>query len=114
MADRSCHLCHASLRFEEGRWFCPTHTLDIRLNGELLYRALPKQWEYHTAPERWCLFGGAAGGTKSHGGRWDLILAGLEHPGLPMLLLRQNLTELRDTHILTATGDGLSQLPQAL
>lgn len=114
MPERVCHLCQTPLMLVNGFWACPTHTLTLRINGQVLYRALPKQWEYHTAKEPWVLFGGAAGGTKSHGGRWDLILAGLEAPGMPMLLLRSNLTELRNTHILTESGTGLAQLPAAL
>lgn len=66
------------------------------------------------APEPYVMCGGAAGGGKSAMGRWDLILAGLEVPMMPMLLLRRTLTELRDTHILTERGDGFSQLPASL
>lgn len=109
-----CHLCGQPLVQQDGFWACPTHTLSVKVDGTVLYRALPKQYEFHLTKERWTLMGGAAGGSKSHAGRWDLLLAGLEAPGMPMLLLRRTLKELENTHITNASGTGLAQLPSSL
>jgi hypothetical protein len=45
------------------------------------------------------LFGGAAGGAKSHSIRWLFIKLCLMYRDFHCLLLRRNLTELKETHI---------------
>lgn len=64
------------------------------------YEAQRKQDELHqcTAPN--VLFGGAAGGGKSHALRWHGILACQRRRGLKVLLLRRQHTELEKTHLI--------------
>lgn len=66
-----------------------------------LYLPLPKQVEFedNIAKFKRVLFGGAAGGSKSHALRWYLYRQCLTIPGFKALLLRRNLTELEETHI---------------
>lgn len=81
---------------------------------QLLYMPLPRQVDFEEACEQTCLvdvngimvpmaksvlYGGAAGGTKSHALRWRFIKLCLSIPGYSALLLRRNLTELKETHI---------------
>jgi len=80
----------------------------------LLYCPLPRQVDFEEACEstslvnvngvlvpmaKSVLYGGAAGGTKSHALRWMMIRLCLSIPGYSALLLRRNLTELKETHI---------------
>ena len=80
----------------------------------LLYMPLPRQVDFEEACEQTCtiwvnghpvkmakyvLYGGAAGGTKSHALRWRFIRLCLQIEGFSALLLRRNLTELKETHI---------------
>jgi phage terminase large subunit len=66
----------------------------------IIYDPQPKQDRLHgcTAPN--ILYGGRAGGGKSHGARFDGIVKGLRIPGLRVLMLRRNLTDLQKTHLL--------------
>jgi phage terminase large subunit len=66
----------------------------------VIYDPQPKQDLLHgcTAPN--ILYGGRAGGGKSHAARWDGIVKGLRIPGLRVLMLRRNLTDLQKTHLL--------------
>jgi phage terminase large subunit len=68
--------------------------------GAPLYVPLPRQKVAHDVDAPNVLFGGAAGGSKSHWLRWHLIKACLKHPGLRTLLLRRQFTELEQTHLL--------------
>jgi len=83
------------------------------VGGEVLYKALPRQHELHTAREPYVLYGGAAGGAKSLGLRMHGILACLANAGLRVLLLRQNFTELQLTHIMSPVL-GFNVLPAVL
>lgn len=74
--------------------------LAVIVNGDVVYRPHPRQRELHRATEPYVLFGGAAGGAKSHGLRWHGIMACLEIPQFRALLLRRQFTELENTHIL--------------
>lgn len=66
----------------------------------VLYQAQPKQDELHGCKARNILYGGAAGGSKSHGLRWDAIIKALRVPGFRALFLRRTFTELEQTHLL--------------
>lgn len=66
---------------------------------ELAYKPQPKQAALHSCPARQILYGGAAGGGKSHAIRWDGILACIENPGIEAFLFRKTYVELRDNHI---------------
>lgn len=66
----------------------------------VLYQPLPKQEVLHAATEPNILFGGAAGGSKSHGLRWHGIIACLQHRQIRVLFLRRQFTELEQTHLL--------------
>src|SRR4029453_12248229 len=50
-------------------------------------------------PERYVLFGGAAGPGKSHEARWALYEKCLTVPGFEALLLRETFGELERTHM---------------
>lgn len=63
------------------------------------YIPQPKQAALHSCPARQILYGGAAGGGKSHAIRWDGIMACLENPGLEAFLFRKTFVELNDNHI---------------
>lgn len=60
----------------------------------------PKQLEFLQADERYICYGGAKGGGKSWCVRAKAILLALSYSGIKILLLRRQLKELRDDHIL--------------
>lgn len=60
---------------------------------------LPKQVEFRERPERYVLFGGAAGPGKSHEARWALYEKCLSIPNFEALLLRETFGELERTHM---------------
>jgi hypothetical protein len=60
---------------------------------------LPKQVEFRERPEKYVLFGGAAGPGKSHEARWALYEKCLTIPGFEALLLRETFGELERTHM---------------
>ncbi len=72
----------------------------VKLGDQVLYEARPKQCELHAAKEPYVLYGGAAGGMKSHGLRWHGIMLCLTYPNFRCLLLRRQSTELETTHLL--------------
>ena len=63
------------------------------------YDPQPKQAALHRCRAKQILFGGAAGGGKSHAGRYDLIGFCLENPGLQAFIFRRSLPELDANHI---------------
>ncbi len=65
---------------------------------KLDYDPQPKQQLLHNIKARQILFGGAAGGGKSHALRWDAIMFCLQNPGMEAFLFRRTLTELDDNH----------------
>jgi phage terminase large subunit len=65
-----------------------------------VYVPLPRQKVAHECEAPNVLFGGAAGGSKSHWLRWHLIKKCLRWAGLRTLLLRRQFTELEQTHLL--------------
>jgi hypothetical protein len=66
---------------------------------KLDYDPQPKQALLHKCKAKQILFGGAAGGGKSHSGRWDIIGFCLENPGLNAFIFRRSLPELDSNHI---------------
>jgi len=66
----------------------------------LLYKPEPKQHQLHGAHEKYILYGGAAGGMKSHSLRWHGILGCIKYANFQALLLRRTFPELEKTHIL--------------
>jgi phage terminase large subunit len=65
----------------------------------VLYNPTPRQDAFHLSTAPNVLFGGAAGGGKSHCLRWDAYMRCLSQPGYRALLLRRTYPELADTHI---------------
>jgi hypothetical protein len=66
----------------------------------LLYNPLPRQDQFHACPKRNILYGGQAGGAKSHGGRWHGIINCARHANLKVLLLRLEFKDLEKSHLI--------------
>lgn len=66
---------------------------------KLDYEPQPKQKVLHETPAQLILYGGSAGGAKSHGMRWDLYSWCLTVPGIDTYLFRKTLPELEKNHI---------------
>lgn len=66
---------------------------------ELFYNPTPRQDAFHLCEAPYALFGGAAGGGKSHALRMDAYMRCFAQPGYRALLLRRTYPELNDTHI---------------
>lgn len=71
----------------------------------LLYNPQLKQDELHSCATRNILYGGQAGGGKSHGLRWHGIINCLRTPRLKVLLLRLEFTDLEKSHLLDLTAE---------
>lgn len=105
-----CCWCAAALAWAHGAWWCPTprctakqaeYAISISDKGaaRYLYVPTPKQVEFHASPAKNRLFGGAAGGSKSHAIRWGMYRRALAIDGYEGLLLRRTMPELRKTHL---------------
>lgn len=66
----------------------------------LPYEPQERQLKLHTSPARLILYGGAAGGGKSHALRWGEAVAWCAQvPGVQAFLFRRTLRELEGTHV---------------
>ena len=95
-------------------WLCPTeacwrrqvnHHLAVSVKGgpeRCLYVPLPRQVELIEATAKRVRFGGAAGGSKSHGLRWLAWLFALRHKEVRVLILRRTFKDLERTHMRDA------------
>jgi hypothetical protein len=74
----------------------------VRATGELrlLYSAQARQDALHACPSPNIMYGGQAGGGKSHALRWHGIMNCLLRSGLRVLLLRREFKDLETTHLL--------------
>lgn len=66
------------------------------------YEPQPRQRKLHETTAQLILYGGAAGGAKSHGIRWDLYGWCFTVPGVDCYLFRKTLPELEKNHIQKA------------
>lgn len=73
--------------------------MSIEIAGRVVYEPQPRQALLHSTTARQCLYGGAAGGGKSHAIRWDGIAFCLANPGCQAYLFRRTRVELEQTHI---------------
>ena len=81
-------------------------TVSDRRNREAkekcLYVPLPRQVEFIECRVKNVLFGGAAGGSKSHALRWKAWMFALRHPESRVLILRRTFKDLERTHMRDA------------
>lgn len=84
------------------------HAVTVGVKGgaqRCLYVPLPRQVEFMACEARRVLFGGAAGGSKSHALRWHGYQACLRTPRFKTLLLRRNSGDLERTHLRAAVDE---------
>lgn len=81
-----------------------TWGVSITVRGETrwLYQPTPRQLVAHQSPLPNLLYGGAAGGAKSHWLRWDFYKRCLQVPNYQALILRRTFPELERTHMRRA------------
>ena len=78
----------------------------------LPYTPQDKQKLLHSTEARQILYGGAAGGGKSHSLRWDAIAFCLQNPGCDAYLFRRSRGELMDNHIRKIRAEIPAELGQ--
>lgn len=86
-------------------------TLTVKGKPKVLYSPTPKQVVFHENGARNVLYGGAAGGGKSHALRWDAYMRCLSVPHYRALLLRRTFPELENTHLENVPVDAANGLP---
>ncbi|MDH3588754.1 MAG: terminase family protein [Gammaproteobacteria bacterium] len=72
---------------------------------QLDYTPQPRQDVLHKSKARWILYGGAAGGGKSHALRWDGIVFCLQNPKCEAYLYRRTTKQLLKNHILKVRAE---------
>jgi hypothetical protein len=85
--------------------------ITIKGKPKVLYSPTAKQVVFHEHPARNVLYGGAAGGGKSHALRWDAYMRCLSVPHYRALLLRRTYPELENTHLENVPVDQANGLP---
>ena len=65
-----------------------------------LHRPFPQQKLFMQSTARHTAFGGARGGGKSDAARNKAVLLAINYPGIQILFLRRQLTDLRENHLL--------------
>lgn len=92
-------------------WLCPqetcwrrqvAHAIVVTLKGKgerCVYVPLPRQVEFMESEAPYLLFGGAAGGSKSHALRWFAYRECLRVPNFRALILRRTYKELERSHL---------------
>jgi phage terminase large subunit len=83
----------------------------VKGKPKVLYSPTAKQVAFHEHPARNVLYGGAAGGGKSHALRWDAYMRCLSVPNYRALLLRRTFPELENTHLEMVPIDEAEGLP---
>lgn len=71
---------------------------------ELRYQPTPKQRRFHASSADEVLYGGAAGGGKSHAICWDAFMRCLQYPGTHAYLFRRTYPELEMTLVRVMQG----------
>lgn len=71
------------------------------------YMPMPVAVPFHASKKPNLLFGGAAGGTKSHSARWDALKHGTAIPEFRAILMRRELEQLRRNHLDKIRGECL-------
>ena len=113
-----CRWCGSPfVTYQQYFWVCPTpehldrqlsHAIRLVLedpDSTLLYVPTPAQVELRECKTKKLLWGGAAGGAKSHGLRWDAYFWCRTIPGYEVLLMRRSFPELESTHLLRMERD---------
>jgi hypothetical protein len=114
-----CRWCGAHFAFIHGaHWICTTPACAEKqiANAETkadpdagespyLYLPLPLQVDMRHSPYKRTLVAGAAGSTKSFGGRWCAYQQCLDVPGSQVLLLRCTFRQLEETHLKYMHGE---------
>jgi len=93
--DYVCPTCHATPTNIPRLTYVDKQTKKL----VYFYTPTPKQTEAHLSPQRNVMYGGRAGVGKSLWLRMEAHMRCLARPGYRVLLLRRNITELRDTHL---------------
>lgn len=85
--------------------------IGFSVGKKLLYAPTAKQLQFHNLAARNVLYGGAAGGGKSHALRWDAYMRCVSQPHYRCLLLRRTYPELENTHLEMVPLDLSNGLP---
>lgn len=92
-------------------------SISVTVKGQgkrCVYVPLPRQVDFFDADAPYVLFGGAAGGSKSHALRWLAYRECLKTPGFRALILRRTYKELEQTHLREAELDAAKLGAQAV